>query len=77
LKSNIKLSIANGDISLTIPTDTSATLSCLSATGTITTSNLTVLNPIQTSHSFFGTLGEGSGDISISTANGDIAISGR
>lgn len=70
------LSTANGDITLTIPTDTSATLMCTSATGRVRVYDLTVSNPVQTTHSLSGTLDAGDGEIDISTANGDITLYG-
>ncbi len=70
------LSTSNGDITLTIPTDTSATLMCFSATGRVRTYDLTILNPVQTTHSLSGTLGGGDGGITITTANGDITVQG-
>jgi hypothetical protein len=72
----IDLGTANGDISLTIPKDTSAELSCLSATGTVSDSNLDILNPVRTDHSLSGTLGGGDGTIELSNANGDITVKG-
>lgn len=70
------LSTANGEITLTIPTDTSATLVCTSATGTINVYDLTVSSPVIGAHSYSGTLGAGDGEIDISTANGDITVQG-
>jgi DUF4097 and DUF4098 domain-containing protein YvlB len=74
---SIILSNGNGNISLFIPTNTSATLSCVSATGRVRSYNLNILDTVPpTSHSIIGTLGGGDGDISISTANGDITLQG-
>ena len=70
------LSIANGAITLTIPTDTSADLMCVSATGRVWAYNLTILNPVQGTHSLSGTLDGGDGEINITTANGDITVQG-
>ncbi len=70
------LSTANGDITLNIPTDTSADLMCLSATGRVRVYNLTISNPVQSAHFLSGTLGGGDGEIDITTANGDITLQG-
>jgi hypothetical protein len=70
------LSTANGDITLIIPTDTSATLTCVSATGRVRVYNLTVLNPVEGDHSLSGILGGGDGEIDITNANGDITVQG-
>jgi DUF4097 and DUF4098 domain-containing protein YvlB len=73
---SIDLTVGNGDISLLIPTDTSATLWCASATGRVRAYDLTISNPSQSSHFLSGTLGGGDGEINISTANGDITVWG-
>ena len=73
---SIVLTMGNGNISLIIPTNTSATLWCASATGRVRTYNLNILDLVQTSHRLSGTLGGGNGDISISTANGNITVRG-
>jgi DUF4097 and DUF4098 domain-containing protein YvlB len=73
---SIVLTMANGNISLFIPTDTSATLWCASATGRVRSYNLNILDLVQTNHLISGTLGGGDGDISISTANGNITVRG-
>jgi hypothetical protein len=70
------LSTANGDITLNIPTDTSATVMCTSATGRVRVYDLNVLNLVQTTHSLSGTLDGGDGEIDIMTATGDITLQG-
>lgn len=72
----IDLSTANGEITLTIPTDISADLMCQSATGSVRVYNLTVLSPVSGPHSLSGTLDGGDGNIEITTANGDITVQG-
>lgn len=70
------LSTANGEITLTIPTNTSADFMCQSATGSVHVYNLTVLSPVTGPHSLSGTLDGGNGNIEITTANGDITLQG-
>jgi DUF4097 and DUF4098 domain-containing protein YvlB len=70
------LSIVNGNIDLEIPTNTSADLTATVVNGIITTSNLDFQNLTQTSTSLSGTLGDGRGTITLSTANGNIEITG-
>lgn len=72
----IDLSTANGDIILTLPTDTSSTIMCVSGTGRVRAFDLTIFNPVQGTHSLSRTLGAGDGDISITSANGDITVRG-
>ncbi len=69
------LSTANGAITLYVPSDTSADLSCISGTGTVTT-NLAVDVTNQTKNTLIGTLGLGDGAIRISTATGEIRLWG-
>jgi murein DD-endopeptidase MepM/ murein hydrolase activator NlpD len=72
----IDLSVGNGDISLAIPQNTSAALSATVANGTVSVSNLDITNPVVTANSVSGTMGKGHGTITLTVANGTIAISG-
>ncbi len=76
LDGSIRLSNANGDIDLRIPRTTSAELSALVDSGTITWDQLDLTDILQTEHSLSGTLGDGAGVIDLETINGDIRMTG-
>jgi DUF4097 and DUF4098 domain-containing protein YvlB len=72
-----QIDVANGDIALEIPQQSSAQFSAIVANGSITVSNLTLTNETVTPTSHTGTLGNGEGTIALRTVNGNIAASGR
>jgi len=72
----ISLSVANGDIDLGIPSNTSAYFSASVANGIIDISNLILHNEDISATHVTGTLGDGSGSINLSMANGTINVEG-
>ena len=70
----IDLQLTNGSAHLEIPDNTSATFSATTENGTVQVSGLVVSNQIQSPHSFQGVLGSGTGDIRLSTVNGNIDV---
>jgi len=72
----ISLNAINGVIELEIPAGASAELHASVTNGNIRTSNLTLSNPVITSRSLTGKLGDGEIDIMLSTVNGDIVVRG-
>lgn len=72
----IGLSTVNGGINLRVPTSTSAALSAVVGTGTITWTGLTISGAIYTGSSLTGTLGGGAGVIDLGTGNGNIDLTG-
>jgi hypothetical protein len=73
----INLSVNNGGLELSIPTSTSAEFSAtVDGTGEIIVSNLNITDPLSTSNSLSGTLGNGEGSIVLSTVNGKIEVIG-
>ena len=66
----------HGDISLHIPTSTSATLSASTSEGTIALSGLPMLGEIATPGMLTGTLGGGRGRIVLTTKSGNITLRG-
>lgn len=72
----IRLSATNGDINLSIPDNTSAQFSASVAAGIIQISNLVLRDEESTSNSVTGTLGDGSGEITLSVSNGTINVNG-
>jgi len=73
---SIDFSVVNGGISLSIPRNTSAEFYAQVVNGRITSNNLDFLNIELGTNDFRGTLGDGSGDISLETVNGNIAVTG-
>jgi len=72
----ISLSVANGDIDLSIPDNTSAQFSASVANGIIIISNLFLHDEESGATHVTGTLGDGSGNITLSVANGTINVAG-
>ncbi len=72
----IDLSVINGVIELEIPENSSAELIASVTNGNISTFNLSLSDPIITSRSLRGTLGDGGIQIRLSAVNGDIVIRG-
>lgn len=72
----IRLSGANGDINLSIPDNTSAQFSASVANGAIYISNLILHDEQRTNNLVTGTLGDGSGVITLSVSNGTINVTG-
>jgi DUF4097 and DUF4098 domain-containing protein YvlB len=73
----IDLTTLSGDISLAIPTNTSAHFSAAVSMGGISVSNLVLQQEVKTSTSWSGTLGSGQGTIFLEAEQiGDISVSG-
>ncbi|UCH83254.1 MAG: DUF4097 family beta strand repeat protein [Candidatus Latescibacterota bacterium] len=72
----VSLGIANGDIYLRIPENTSAEFVAVTTNGKVEVRNLTLTNMEATATSISGTLGDGNGLISLEVANGDIIAEG-
>jgi DUF4097 and DUF4098 domain-containing protein YvlB len=70
----IRMSIDNGDIDLSLPTLTSAEFSASIGNGWIRTSNLEFDAPVHTTQSLIGTLGFGEGEIDLGVVNGNISV---
>jgi len=77
LDGTIDMSVSNGKVKLEIPKSTSAKYSSSVMNGSISLSNLTLQNKVETSNSVQGTLGSGKGTISLNTTNGDIQLTGK
>jgi DUF4097 and DUF4098 domain-containing protein YvlB len=73
----VEMAIVNGNIVLTLPTDTSADLTAAVTNGIISYSNLEFQSLIQTTKSVSGTLGDGRGTITLTTVNGNISVTGK
>ena len=71
-----KMGTVNGEIALNIPQNTSATFSAVVTNGQIWVSDLELQNPNVTSNATTGTLGDGSGAITLQTVNGSIHVAG-
>jgi len=67
---------ANGTITLRIPSTTSASLFAQTTSGSVSYTNLAISNINQQQRSLKGKLGDGSGEIRLETARGDIIIDG-
>jgi hypothetical protein len=72
----IRLSAANGNLDLRIPSSTSAELSAQVDNGAITWENLDLTGVLQTDQSLHGTLGDGTWLIDLEAQNGDIDLVG-
>lgn len=70
------MATVNGNISLSIPDDTSAELLAQVTNGNISTSGLVLQNQVVTGTSLRGTLGAGDGQITLGTVNGNITATG-
>jgi len=70
------ISTVNGQIQLSIPQTTSATLGAKVTNGTVSVSNLTLNNMVSSQHSMSGVLGGGQGTITVETVNGSITVTG-
>lgn len=77
MNGTIFMRLVSGDIVLTIPKSTSASLTAQVTNGTIKTSGLDIKNQNQSQRSLYGTLGNGQGTLSLITINGSINISGQ
>lgn len=71
-----KLHTVNGEISLSIPTSTSADFSAQVQNGIISIKNLTIHTSTSSSKSVIGRIGDGEGNIELTTVNGNIIVSG-
>jgi DUF4097 and DUF4098 domain-containing protein YvlB len=72
----IVMATVNGGISLDIPETTSAAFSASVDNGNIQLSNLVLNSPVSTTNSLTGILGSGEGNISLTTVNGGIYVTG-
>ena len=72
----VNLSLTNGSIELKIPQSTSSEFSANLTFGSISMQNLILHNRVSTAKSLQGTIGNGDGSISLSTANGNIDVFG-
>jgi len=72
----IEMAAVNGNLDLTVPRDISAAFSAELTNGAISTNNLELSNINSTRRSLSGTLGSGSGNISLNTVNGNITANG-
>lgn len=72
----IDLQTVNGAIDLGIPADTNAMLVVTVVNGAISLTGLSVADPVSTSTSISGRLGTGTGQITLRTTNGAIALTG-
>jgi len=70
----VDLILANGNIDLNIPQNTSADLYANLVNGTITHKDLNLLNGVSNSKSLKGRLGTGQGSITLKTTNGNIEV---
>lgn len=66
----------NGNITIEIPKSVSATLSAKTGNGTVTYSNLTIIDKVESPGILTGTLAIGSGEIHLETKKGNITIKG-
>lgn len=76
LDGNITLSNVNGGIVLNIPQTTSSEFEANVTNGMISVFDLDLENEVITNRTVRGTLGDGEGDINISTVNGNIVAQG-
>lgn len=72
----IGMSVVNGNIDLKIPVSTSAEFWASVTNGNINVLNLVLQNPVVSTTSLRGTLGDGQGTISLTTVNGNISVEG-
>jgi hypothetical protein len=70
----VDLSTGNGNIDLAVPLSTSAEFYASAGNGMVSTGSLDVLDALGGDGTLFGTLGSGSGQITLATGNGDIAL---
>ena len=73
----VDLRTVNGDVNLTIPTNTSSTLEAMVVNGSIKITNLLLNGQTITSSRVTGTLGGGNGTITLMVTNGGIEAIGR
>lgn len=76
LDGTLELTLVNGNINVDIPKETSADFSANVTNGRISISNIDLHDIVQTSRSLRGTCGEGRGEVSLTTVNGNIGIDG-
>ncbi len=72
----VDLSTVNGTIDVSVPVDTSAHLTANVVNGTIGIRNLNLHNQVSSRTSLRGVLGNGRGNIRLSTVNGSIDVEG-
>jgi hypothetical protein len=72
----IRFSTGNGNLSLSIPTSTSATFEAFVDIGFITHENLDMKDVVRTNQSLTGILGDGAGVIHLETTIGNVHVTG-
>ena len=72
----VDFDVTNGDIALDVPEDVSAELRAHVTNGSVSVSQLDLIDPVTTARSVVATLGDGSGSIDVETVNGTIRIRG-
>lgn len=77
LAGRVELTNVNGNVLLSVPAAISADVTASVTNGSISVSNLSILDPISTSRTLRGTLGAGDGVIELVTVNGNITLRGR
>lgn len=73
----VEIRNSSGDIRLSVPTETSASLSAATATGAVRLVDLTVIDQDPRVSVLRGTMSDGDGTIRLETVSGDITIQGR
>lgn len=73
---DIEINTGNGNVDLMIPQSTSANLTAIVGMGSINVSDIALMNPVQEANSLSGNFGKGGGLIYLSTAVGNITITG-
>jgi len=76
LDGSLIMSTVNGGIALNIPQATSSEFTASVVNGNISISGLDLQNQTVTNSSVSGTLGDGEGNIAVSTVNGNIVVGG-
>ena len=73
----VGLATTNGDVTLLLPADVSATIDATNTNGVITFNDFTVIYEVQTATHVRGRIGSGASTITITTTNGDITVRRR
>ncbi len=71
------LNTTNGQIVLTVPRSTSATVTASVVNGTVSISNLSIVETLTSQTRITGTIGKGESSISLSAVNGTIELKGK
>ena len=73
----VSLATTNGDVTLLLPEDVSASIDATNSSGTVTINDFTVTYSTQTDHHLSGVIGFGASVITIATTNGDVVVRRR